>query len=168
MLILNRLYVLSCFVIKNFYFRDSLGIYSNYYLVLSRFIILNFSLISLSYGLALIFGGLSKSYYCFVHEFIVIFLFFFNILMLRYLYKKVTLKKFIVILSFILLFLFFFYTCSTFEFIYGTNPPFHILNAIINSDYVGMVFYDRWDVFCKSYFAEVNFNKKYPGVLPKF
>ncbi len=107
-LILNRLYVLSCFVIKNFYFRDSLDIYSNYYLVLSRFIILNFSLISLSYGLALIFGGLSKSYYCFVHEFIVIFLFIFNILMLRYLYKKVTLKNFIVILSFILLFLFFF------------------------------------------------------------
>ena len=107
-LILNRLHALSCFVFKNFYFRDSLDIYSNHYSILSRFIILNFSLVSLSYGLALIFGGLSKSYYCFIHEFIVIFLFIFNILMLRYLYKKVTLRSFIVILSFILLFLFFF------------------------------------------------------------
>ncbi len=47
-----------------------------------------------------------------------------------------------------------------FEFIYGTNPFFHILNAIFNSDYAGMGFYDRWDVFFKSYFVEVDFNKK--------
>jgi hypothetical protein len=166
--LLNRLYVLSLFVLKNLYFRDSLNIYSNYYLVLPRFIILNFSLISLSHGFSLISGGLAGSNYCFVHEFIVIFLFLFNILMLRYLYKKVTLKNFIIILSFILLFLLFFYTCFTFEFIYGTNPFFHIITPIIDLNYSGMGFYEKYDAFHKSYFEEVNFNKKHPGVLPKF
>ena len=55
-----------------------------------------------------------------------------------------------------------------FEFIYGTNPIMHVLGVFVDPAYTGIGFYDRYDSFYKSYFDEVAFNKKYPGVLPKF
>ena len=82
MIILNRIHTLSYFILENFYYRDLLKIYSHFYLILPRFIILNFSSISLSYGISLIFGGLANSNYCFIHMFVIVFLFLFNLIIL--------------------------------------------------------------------------------------
>ena len=161
---LRHLRDLLNYTLGNFYFRNSINIYSNCYLILKNFIYLNASLFLISYSISLIFGGLANSSYCFIHVAISFFLFFFNILILFYLYKKINFINFIIILNFILLFNLSF----LFEFIYGVNPIPNIFSVVVDPKYVGMGFYDRYDIFYDKYFEEVDFNIKHPGVLQKF
>ena len=166
--ILNRLHTLSYYILENFYYKDLLKIYSHFYLILPRFIILNFSSISLSYGISLIFGGLANSNYCFIHMFVIVLLFLFNLIILWYLYKKVNLLNFIIILNFILFLLLFLNISFLFEFIYGVNPIPNLSDVLSFPEYSDLEPYDKYKLFWKLYFEDVDYNNKHPGVLQKF
>jgi hypothetical protein len=83
------------------------------------------------------------------------------------LYGRVSLVNFIIIINFILLLILFFNISFVFKFVYGLNPIPDFFDILIAPEYSGIDIYNKFKIFQELYFANVEYNIKNPGVLPK-